>query len=1269
MSTPVFICGAECGIAVVGTVSAGTEHWSSVNGAGLTVVTSGPSPMRSTRCFRGLRSAATGGGLQHTFATAVGSPATLVARFYVYFATLPSVDATLFEGLLGTNTSGVVFDQSDSTLRAFAVSPTLGRGASGIAVTTGAWYRVDVKLVTGATQTADIQVDGSAAAQATRSGTAGTAVSAAIEVNSVSGAAFTADAYIDDVIMSGTSADYPIGAGTVDGLYPNADGTHGGTWASGVFAKGAAGATAAARTDTDIWQSLNQPLTTTIGKRVTDVTGTATTDYVEFALDDTPSDLPSSGAVVNGVQLVVAGHSASTTASNTTISLRVDSPGSAGTTTPISLDLSEATITFPIAVQTQNMASVMWTKADLDNIKIRFSSTDSNPDVYLNGVCLEVDYVQTAGGTPISDTETGTAADTEVSIANALSTTETAVAADAGEAISVAIFDSDTAASVDAGEVVNVPFSDTETAVSADAETVAPAVADTESGTGADIHLSLSSAVAGTESGAGADAGESTASALTDTDTGASGDTDSPPNQAFTDPDTATGTEAGTIATTLADDETGVLADTESILATALTDAESGALSDTESVDTGATTTPISDAETATETEAEAVGIVTSVSDADTGSSLFRARNFLRSNAADKIILGLGAGGSLSGAITLAAIVRKASDFVTNNGTIFSVGGTNLTQRSLVINTASLLQTRSSNVAAASTTTVLAADGWCFVAATKAAGAGVAPRLHIYKFSTGVWTHETSATAQTDSTPDVDCHFGVNIPTAGNGWFDGDISLGGAWGLAMTDLQIEALIGSLADWVNSSPSALWVLNQPNLATPVTDLTGNGANQTSVVGTTVVSSLPQWGGETESVGITSGGTTPTDADAGSGVDAGESIASPLTDLDVGAAVDAEQVNTAFTDPDTGVVVDVGAIATTLTDAESGFLVEAETLAPTLLDSESATLVDTESVAAALIDADTAISDDQGTVGGTSNPTDNDTGVWSDAELVAAATSDAEVGTVTELETLGTGLIDPETGSAVDAATVAAALSDVDSGLVDDQGTVGGGTTPFDNESVTGTDLEVSVAAALVDAETAAAADAGSVASVDTKSDVETGSGVDTESLSAALTDPDLGTAVDTESSVSSPLSDADSGSGSEAALSVALSAAETAAIVDAEAGIAVLLNDADFATVLELEGLLASLNDIDTAIANDAVGFVAQLVTDGDFFVVVDAGEFISLLTISGLAIVVGNLLPGWRLTAVGRGWELKEVLRGYLAARIAQGLEITDVQHEYMMDE
>jgi hypothetical protein len=197
--------------------------------------------------------------LRALIAPAVPSPASVVARCYIYFASLPTPNSTYLFGIEsgGGERRGVYYHAPTHTLRAGGPSAS-NLASGGAVVTTGQWYRIDIMVLfqTIASVTCYLNVDGVGQPNHTLATTNSTGFSVTVGGNDTT----TMDVYYDDIIVTGNQLDFPIGAGTVVGLYPNSDGVHGGAWASGVFGKGAGGATPAASTDTDIWQSLNKPI-------------------------------------------------------------------------------------------------------------------------------------------------------------------------------------------------------------------------------------------------------------------------------------------------------------------------------------------------------------------------------------------------------------------------------------------------------------------------------------------------------------------------------------------------------------------------------------------------------------------------------------------------------------------------------------------------------------------------------------------------------------------------------------------------------------------------------------------------------------------------------------------------------------------------------------------------------------------------------------------------------------------------------------------------
>ena len=211
--TPVFCCGFECGQA--GNVG---QHWSAL-GTGWSFSTS---TVRS-----GARSIRYNPSAANSTITGVGgtSGTTKVWRVYIRFATLPSADCILSWFDYGGSSAGIGFKSSDSKLYSTVEIATVNTfGATGVTVTTGVWYRVDVRtvgdLVTG---TSDIRVDGAVCGQATGAFASANATNPNFGSNAVN---ISGDIFFDDFVFSETSGDYPIGAGYVNHFVPTSDGTH-----------------------------------------------------------------------------------------------------------------------------------------------------------------------------------------------------------------------------------------------------------------------------------------------------------------------------------------------------------------------------------------------------------------------------------------------------------------------------------------------------------------------------------------------------------------------------------------------------------------------------------------------------------------------------------------------------------------------------------------------------------------------------------------------------------------------------------------------------------------------------------------------------------------------------------------------------------------------------------------------------------------------------------------------------------------------------------
>lgn len=372
MATPVFCCGAECG------VDTPSAHGSVVGTGSF-----------STTTFRtGLRSRRLNPTASTSFFEIVLTASnTRVPRMYVRFATLPSADCIIVQfGDVGSAGPNIIFDQSESKLYA-AVNTT--RGASGISIIVDTWYRLDCHFFVGTAgnDTCDLQVDGVAAGQASAAGLIGTGF-----LNMQFGIlnTCTADMFIDDLIISNTAADYPLGAGYVLSYIPNADGTHnitgGGDFEdeSGVDFSNAS---------TDVWTHVSKrPLSTTITSYVNLLAPPNAEDWVSVQFEDSVEPLPP-----RAVEILWGIHAASTSANNLRLHMNhddvVDGVNLRNAT------VGSTTIIFERAHWATDLAlgGSAWSQGGFNNLRTLALSSDANPDPRWDSIMIEAEYVEDTG--------------------------------------------------------------------------------------------------------------------------------------------------------------------------------------------------------------------------------------------------------------------------------------------------------------------------------------------------------------------------------------------------------------------------------------------------------------------------------------------------------------------------------------------------------------------------------------------------------------------------------------------------------------------------------------------------------------------------------------------------------------------------------------------------------------------------------------------------------------------------------------------------------
>src|SRR5688572_8215420 len=155
--TPVFCCGFECG--QIGTAG---QHWGANAGA----------PSISTSTVRsGTRSLRINPTVVAMMAESLplSAPGVIVVRAYVRFTTLPTGDCSILRLDTDAVPGGVFFKSSTSELVCGTTTSNLG--STGVSVTTGQWYLVDVRYNNTASPILiDAKVDGASCSQVSLAG-------------------------------------------------------------------------------------------------------------------------------------------------------------------------------------------------------------------------------------------------------------------------------------------------------------------------------------------------------------------------------------------------------------------------------------------------------------------------------------------------------------------------------------------------------------------------------------------------------------------------------------------------------------------------------------------------------------------------------------------------------------------------------------------------------------------------------------------------------------------------------------------------------------------------------------------------------------------------------------------------------------------------------------------------------------------------------------------------------------------------------------------
>lgn len=313
-----------------------------------------------------------------------GGQSVFVARFYIYFTTLP----TLSEAILATSSGdGLYFNAVAGTLCTGHSTLTM---ETGVSVTTGQYYRVDLSIITTDNpHLTNVQVDGNAGTQHSNGAAGGTQGS----FDWGSGVAATVNLDIDDWWVSHTSGDYPYGAGKVTAHAPTYDGTHAFTITNAK--RSAAGSTGAITvTSTNVWQVLDDfASATNLG--ASDWAAQETSAAAEYLAIGFASTTDTTNGP-RAVQLITVGHHLTTAQANNKLKL-LDN----GTTALFFNRASSGSsaLTYHTTQYASMIGGGAWTKARFDAVQIRWGySTDANPDVFLDAALIEAEFAEVAAG-------------------------------------------------------------------------------------------------------------------------------------------------------------------------------------------------------------------------------------------------------------------------------------------------------------------------------------------------------------------------------------------------------------------------------------------------------------------------------------------------------------------------------------------------------------------------------------------------------------------------------------------------------------------------------------------------------------------------------------------------------------------------------------------------------------------------------------------------------------------------------------------------------
>jgi hypothetical protein len=302
-------------------------------------------------------------------------------RVGLYVETMPGGTTNVLVGTIGAFSWNITLDSS-GVLHAVIGSGTTVNGDANATLVTGTYYVIEMEADTATASAWNLRwrVNNNVQTTAQYTGSATTPSTSTIVLGQPSGGTSqTFTFHFDDLAISSTAGDYPIGNGYGVLLAVNASGTH--SISTGAFQDDGANAITAGETTSHTKLEESTPDSTSWVRQTTGTGGAA--DYLEYALANTSgSDTP------QFVRCTVFDSTAGGGAANGSWKLH-DSTDTAGSTA------ASATFNYrEVRLATRAGGAGSWTNGAIDALTVRvgFSGVTVTNSIRLSYAALEVDY-------------------------------------------------------------------------------------------------------------------------------------------------------------------------------------------------------------------------------------------------------------------------------------------------------------------------------------------------------------------------------------------------------------------------------------------------------------------------------------------------------------------------------------------------------------------------------------------------------------------------------------------------------------------------------------------------------------------------------------------------------------------------------------------------------------------------------------------------------------------------------------------------------------